>query len=140
MEQKKVVDVAVALAHRGGKILLIQRKDSKAIWDKKWEFPGGKIETNETAEEAIVREVKEETGLVALRSDFLGIHEHDWQLPEKVLHVRLHIFDCALGDGEVVHEQGNAYQTAWAVPEEAVTFDLLKANADIISTYAEKLT
>lgn len=51
---------ASAVIIKGSKVLLIHRIDGDAEY---WTFPGGGIETNETAEEAIKREVKEETNL-----------------------------------------------------------------------------
>ena len=40
----KELDIAVGLVMRDGHLLLLQRKDEREIWDKQWEFPGGKIE------------------------------------------------------------------------------------------------
>jgi len=51
---------ASAVIIKGSKVLLIHRIDGDAEY---WTFPGGGIETNETAEEAIKREIKEETNL-----------------------------------------------------------------------------
>ena len=53
----KSIEVAAAIIHHNGKILATQR----GYGDHKdgWEFPGGKIESGETAEEAVVREIRE---------------------------------------------------------------------------------
>ncbi|MFA7157271.1 MAG: 8-oxo-dGTP diphosphatase MutT [Bacilli bacterium] len=51
--------VAAIIENSEGKILIAQRNMKKAQGGL-WEFPGGKIETNETRENAIVREIKEE--------------------------------------------------------------------------------
>jgi 8-oxo-dGTP diphosphatase len=45
------------------KILIFKRKESKRFFPGLWEFPGGFIKERETAEEAVLREVEEETGL-----------------------------------------------------------------------------
>lgn len=51
--------VAAVIQNEEGKILIAQRNLKKSQGGL-WEFPGGKIEPNETKEEAIIREIKEE--------------------------------------------------------------------------------
>ena len=54
--------VAVALLDDAGRILLQQRAAGRSMAGL-WEFPGGKVEAEETAEAALVREIEEELGL-----------------------------------------------------------------------------
>ncbi|MEL6435507.1 MAG: NUDIX domain-containing protein, partial [Pseudomonadota bacterium] len=61
--QKPVVLVAAcALIDRDNRILLAQRPEGKSMAGL-WEFPGGKIEPNETPEIALIRELQEELGV-----------------------------------------------------------------------------
>lgn len=46
-----------------GKYLLVKRTDTRSMHPGKWEFPGGGVENGETPEDAVLRELKEETGL-----------------------------------------------------------------------------
>lgn len=131
----KEVQIALALAVRDGRLLMIQRKDSEPQWDKKWEIPGGKIDQGEHPHEAMCREVKEETSLDVLAWDFLGNYSHDWDLEERVLRVHMHIFKCAVSDGEVICEQGKAYQAHWVEPSRALEYDNLKANDLLIRRF-----
>lgn len=55
--------VACALVDAAGRILLQQRPPGKPMAGL-WEFPGGKVECRETPEEALVREIAEELGIV----------------------------------------------------------------------------
>ncbi len=61
MDEKKRVHVVAAVIACGEKILCVQRGANKRDYiSRKWEFPGGKIEANETSREALAREIKEE--------------------------------------------------------------------------------
>lgn len=56
--------VAAALIVRGGEVLICQRRPDQPM-ALQWEFPGGKIEAGESAEEALARELDEELGIQA---------------------------------------------------------------------------
>lgn len=91
MNQSRVLDVVAAVIEHEGMVLACRRRPEKAAGGK-WEFPGGKIERDETSEEALVREIHEEletaievTGL--LRTD-------DTQVGDKV--IRLACFRARL--------------------------------------------
>ena len=56
---KIVLVSAVALIDADGRVLLAQRPRGKSL-EGLWEFPGGKVEPNETPESALVRELHEE--------------------------------------------------------------------------------
>lgn len=63
MTTQKIIEVAAAVLQRpDGSFLLAQRPPGK-IWPGYWEFPGGKIEPDETPHHALVRELREELGI-----------------------------------------------------------------------------
>ena len=67
-------DVVVGIVDKDGKILMIKR--SKKEGDLVWAFPGGKVEDNETKEQACIREVFEETGISVQINKVLGERIH----------------------------------------------------------------
>jgi A/G-specific adenine glycosylase len=64
MEKKKVptVHIAVGIVKKNGNVLITRRK-LDGLLGGLWEFPGGKVEPKEGAEQACVREIREETGI-----------------------------------------------------------------------------
>ena len=59
---RTVLVVAAALIDTDGRVLIAQRPEGKALAGL-WEFPGGKIETGERPEQALIRELREELGI-----------------------------------------------------------------------------
>jgi A/G-specific DNA glycosylase len=72
-----IYDVAISVIEYQNKVLITKRQNTKFL-SGLWEFPGGKIEKNETAVNAIIREVKEETNLTISNPVFLGNVTHKY--------------------------------------------------------------
>ena len=134
MKPIKELPIVIGIVERDGKILMLQRKDKNPMWDKKWEFPGGKIEEGEDLEKAVCREVEEETGLRVHQAEYFGKHIHDWNLEDKILRVHIHCFHCVAKEGEVILETHGAYQSRWETFERALEYDSLEANAYLLKT------
>ena len=84
----KNLNVAAAVIIDGDRILAAQRSHGELAGG--WEFPGGKIEDGETAEEACVREVREELGVtVADLKPFVSL---EYEYPS--FHMDLQTFTC----------------------------------------------
>lgn len=69
---------------KNNEVLLVRRK--KHPYQNHWALPGGRIEKQETPREAVIRELKEETNLTALASQFFGKYSFVWKGTEYVLH------------------------------------------------------
>ena len=87
-----MIDVVAAIIRNDeGKILIAQRNLNKSQGGL-WEFPGGKIESGETKEEAIVREIKEELNMNIKVDSFFD--EKIYEYPDKT--IRLIALNCSM--------------------------------------------
>lgn len=94
-ETQNQIEVSAGLVFRHGKVLITQRH-ADAHLGGLWEFPGGKRETDETFEECLVRELREELGIEVEVGEVLESLTHAY--PEKT--VTLKFFRCRLTQGE----------------------------------------
>ena len=88
--------VAAVIKDENEKILITQRNLKKAQGGL-WEFPGGKIEPNETRENAIIREIKEELDIDIVVKCYLS--EKVFNYPEK--DINLIALECKKINGEI---------------------------------------
>jgi mutator protein MutT len=85
----KSIEVSAGLVFRNGKLLITQRHKDAHLGGL-WEFPGGKREPNETFEECLARELREELGIEVEVGEVLESITHSY--PEKT--VLLKFFRC----------------------------------------------
>jgi len=72
-------EVAVGIVTRGDQVLACQRRSS-AVYPLKWEFPGGKIEKQETPPQALARELREELDIEAAVGE--EFYRQEWIYPD----------------------------------------------------------
>src|SRR5690242_3867512 len=78
LEPRTVRQVVVGLILRGEEVLICQRRPDQPLASK-WEFPGGKIEPGETAEQALRRELTEELGIEAIIGTRVAHVRHNYR-------------------------------------------------------------
>jgi 8-oxo-dGTP diphosphatase len=108
-----------------GRVLAAQRPPGKLAAGK-WEFPGGKIEAGETAEAALVRELREELGIEVIRSRRLLRFQHDYSDRRVILDVR--IVEVFGGVAESREQQA----LRWLQPRDFEQLDALPTVAPIL--------
>lgn len=88
----KSIDVVGAVIVRENTILATQRGYGE--WEGWWEFPGGKVEENETPKQALEREIKEELSASIRVGDYLCAAEYDYP----TFHLNMKCYLCTLVD------------------------------------------
>lgn len=129
---KKTINVAAAVIHVDNMFLLSKRLEHLHQGGK-WEFPGGKIEANETTEQALIRELKEELNIdVSQQSSFMSL---SFEYPEK--YVNLHFQLVTEFNGK---EQGvEGQQVLWFSKEELIKLTFPDANVPVVNKINELL-
>jgi 8-oxo-dGTP diphosphatase len=132
-------DVAVGILLRDGKVLACQR-NATVRYALKWEFPGGKIETGETAREALERELREELSVRIVRAE--PFHVQEWTYPDSAEGAndgkfRVQYFTVPAFEGEPVNHV--FARIRWVTLDELSTLDLLEGNRDAVALLGSKL-
>jgi len=106
---KIVLVSAVALIDVDGRVLLAQRPEGKSMAGL-WEFPGGKVESGETPEAALIRELREELGIDTSASCLapLAFASHSYD----DFHLLMPLFACRRWKGSVIPLEGQ--RLTWA--------------------------
>ena len=130
LKTKNWVEVSAALIFRDGKLLITQRH-AKSHLGGLWEFPGGKREPNETFEQCLVREIREELGLKISVGELFEEVVHAY--PEKS--VRLKFFICKILSGKP--QALDCAAVKWATKTELATFDFPAADARLLGRLGE---
>lgn len=124
----KKIEVVAAIIYFKDTILCVQRAKSKYEYiSEKYEFPGGKIETGETKEAALKRELFEELDITAnIKSEFLKVIH---QYPD--FEITMYSFLCEVKNKEIIlHEHINH---RWLTIQELETLDWAAADIPIVS-------
>ncbi len=100
----KIIEVCAAIIINNNKILLTQRGYGE--YKDKWEFPGGKIEENETKEETIIREIKEELDASIKVEKFLTKVEYDYTS----FYLKMNVFITSLTSSHLLFKEHESYK------------------------------
>lgn len=127
----KEIKVVAAIIQKENKILATKRGYGEFI--NMWEFPGGKIESCETKEQALVREIKEELN-IEINVDKFAI-DIEYQYPN--FYLFMSCFMCSIKEGSIElleHNDGK-----WITKEELNTLNWLPADIDAVNYLKENM-
>ncbi|WP_254528891.1 MULTISPECIES: (deoxy)nucleoside triphosphate pyrophosphohydrolase [unclassified Sphingobacterium] len=125
------MNVACGIIIKESRILICQRNSEKSL-PLKWEFPGGKQEINETLEDCLLREIREELCIELDIVEKLPSHFHKYSFAE----ITLHPFVCYIKSGRIILNDHLAYK--WCNKNEILQYDLADADIPIILNFLDK--
>jgi len=128
--EKQVRLVVVALILRGREVLICQRRPDQPM-ALKWEFPGGKMEPGESAEEALARELDEELGIDAKIGSRITRMRHTYRSGSSV---DLQFFAVHEFDGEITNRIFNDLR--WCDLTDLPSYDFLVADRNLVRDLA----
>ena len=123
---KKSEDVVAAIIKKGNLYLVTQRSRNKYM-GLKWEFPGGKVEANETLQEALTREIHEELNIN------INVYEKiaEERYKDSEINIVLHYFLCSIKDGVISLNEHEAME--WADKTDFDKYDFVVGDGNITS-------
>ena len=115
------------ITNADGKIFIARRKKDKSLGGK-WEFPGGKIEKDETQEECLQRELNEEFNMQVKVGEKLGENEHHYEN----FSIRLIAYNCEFISATYELMDHDAFE--WVSKESLTNYELAEADIPFVAS------
>ncbi len=128
MSVKLVLVAACALIDADGRVLIAKRPEGKSMAGL-WEFPGGKIETGERPEQSLIRELKEELGIIVKEECLAPLTFASHRYPD--FHLLMPLYVCRRWEGFVAAQEGQRLK--WVRPTELRDYPMPPADEPLIS-------
>lgn len=109
--KKAAIRVVAAVVEQEGRYLITRRRPSASL-PLLWEFPGGKVELDETDEDALKREVRHRLGVEVEVLELMNFVSHAYEKYS----VKLFLYSCRLTEGEP--QALNVHEFRWATSAE----------------------
>ncbi len=119
---KEVIRVVAAVIEHEGRYLITQRNAS-AVLPLLWEFPGGRVEADESEADALHREARGRIGVDIVVGARLGEHVHEYPGYE----VHLAMFSCTIPDGHAPYP-ATVNDLRWVTSREFLDYDFPPAD------------
>ena len=126
-----MITVVAAVIEREGLVLVGQRKPG-GNHPFKWEFPGGKVEADETPEAALVRELTEELGIRARIAGEITRYQYEYPGRSRILLIFYRIVDF---EGEP--QNLDFAQLEWVLRRRLPDLDFLEGDLDFVRGYSQ---
>lgn len=126
--------VAAALIDADGRVLIAQRPEGRALAGL-WEFPGGKVETGERPEVALIRELAEELGIKVEEACLAPLSFASHAYPD--FHLLMPLYVCRRWQGLMAAREGQALKWAW--PADLRNYPMPPADAPLIPALIDLL-
>ena len=120
------IRVVAAMIEKDGKYLITQRRPSATL-PLLWEFPGGRVEENETDEQALLRELKEEMEIAVEVRDRVIHVQHSY--PHYDIDFR--VYRCRLVSGSI--QNGKVHDHRWVTPQDMDKYEFPAADEKTVA-------
>ena len=127
----KTINVVAAVIRKDNMVFATQRGYGE--FKDGWEFPGGKVEANETPEEAIVREIHEELETKIIVDEYLHTIEYDYP----TFHLSMKCYLCHVAEGDLILVEHEAAK--WLTKDTLASVEWLPADQELIPIIEKKL-
>lgn len=134
MSVKIVLVAACALVDVDGRVLLARRPPGRPLAGL-WEFPGGKVETGERPEEALIREMSEELGITIAETCLAPLTFASHTYPE--FHLLMPLYACRRWQGTVTAREGQ--ELAWVRPSRLSEYKMPPADEPLCAMLRDLL-
>ncbi len=128
MSVKLVLVAACALIDTDGRVLIAQRPAGKSMAGL-WEFPGGKVEAGERPEVSLIRELKEELGIIVKEDCLAPLTFASHAYPD--FHLLMPLYVCRRWEGIVAAQEGQKLK--WVRPADLRDYPMPPADEPLIS-------
>ena len=128
MSVKVILVAACALIDADGRVLLAERPAGKPMAGL-WEFPGGKVEAGERPETTLIRELKEELGIVVQEPCLAPLTFASHSYPD--FHLLMPLYVCRRWDGTVAAREGQ--RLAWVRPNRLRDYQMPPADEPLVA-------
>jgi 8-oxo-dGTP diphosphatase len=128
VSRKTIVVAACALIDADGRVLLAQRPPGKPM-EGLWEFPGGKVEADERPEQTLIRELKEELGIVVSEACLAPLTFASHAYPD--FHLLMPLYVCRRWEGIVTPLE--AQQVVWVKPNGLRDYKMPPADVPLVA-------
>ena len=132
LQTSKLVRAVVGIIKRDNKVLVAERPVGKP-YSGYWEFPGGKIEPQESPQEALIRELREELGIDVITAEPWFIHQHHY--PDKKVELNMWLVTQFTGEPHSKENQS----LRWATHADMLAMRLLEGNWAVMDRVKELL-
>jgi 8-oxo-dGTP diphosphatase len=124
MSRRNIRVVGAMLEKEGGRYLITQRRPSGSL-PLLWEFPGGRVEDNETEVEALARELKEEMGIVVNVGERAALTRHSYTHYD----IEFSIYRCTLAAPDAPIHHLRVHDHRWVTLDEMSGYQFPDADA-----------
>lgn len=124
------VEVVCAIIENDKDEVFICKRGAGRQLEGKWEFPGGKVEANESHEQTIIREIKEELNSIVDPYEYIGKVNYEYKNIEKPFSITLYGYRCVLLNGKLELSEHTA--SKWINKKDLSTVDFSDADKPFI--------